>query len=186
VSRLPKAAVLAFALGCLLPSTGRAQPFGTLTGQVIDQTGGTLPGVTVDLHAETRELTTTTGTDGMYRFDEVPAGAAEITFKLIGFGVVRRALVVRPGLTEILDVIVMRLSLSADVVVTGTRTFRNIADLENPTENLVGIASAASQGAITAEQLEARPIMRPAEVLETVPGLIASQHSGEGKANQYW
>ena len=69
---------------------------------------------------------------------------------------------------------------------TGTRTFRNIADLENPAENLVGIASAASQGAITARQLEARPIMRPAEVLEAVPGLIASQHSGEGKANQYY
>ena len=28
--------------------------------------------------------------------------------------------------------------------------------------------------------------MRPAEVLEAVPGLIASQHSGEGKANQYY
>jgi hypothetical protein len=66
------------------------------------------------------------------------------------------------------------------------RTFRNIADLENPTENVVSVASAASQGAITARQLEGRPIMRPAEVLEAVPDLIASQHSGEGKANQYY
>ena len=81
---------------------------------------------------------------------------------------------------------VLALSLRADVVVTGTATFRNIADIPNPTESLVGIASAASQGAITAAQLEARPIMRPGEVLETVPGLIVSQHSGEGKANQYY
>ena len=81
---------------------------------------------------------------------------------------------------------VLTLSLTADVVVTGSRTFRNIAALENPAENLVGIASAASQGAITAAQLEARPVMRPAEVLETVPGLVVSQHSGEGKANQYY
>ena len=35
-------------------------------------------------------------------------------------------------------------------------------------------------------QLEARPIMRAGEVLETVPGMIVSQHSGEGKANQYY
>ena len=77
-------------------------------------------------------------------------------------------------------------ALSADVVVTGARTFRNIADVENPAENLVGIAAAASQGAITAAQLDARPMMRPGEVLETVPGMIISQHSGEGKANQYY
>ena len=57
---------------------------------------------------------------------------------------------------------------------------------ENPAENLVGIAQSASQGAITARQLDARPIMRAGEVLETVPGVVISQHSGEGKANQYY
>ena len=97
----------------------------------------------------------------------------------------RRALTAAPGQSLTTDV-VLNLSLTADIVVTGTRTFRNIADLENPAENLVGIASSASQGAITARQLEARPIMRPAEVLEAVPGLIASQHSGEGEVNQYY
>ncbi|MCC7243421.1 MAG: TonB-dependent receptor [Acidobacteria bacterium] len=39
---------------------------------------------------------------------------------------------------------------------------------------------------MTARQLEARPIMRTGEVLETVPGVVISQHSGEGKANQYY
>ena len=81
---------------------------------------------------------------------------------------------------------VLHLSLSADVTVTGKRTFANLADVENPAENLVGIAQSASQGAITARQLDARPIMRAGEVLETVPGVIISQHSGEGKANQYY
>jgi hypothetical protein len=80
----------------------------------------------------------------------------------------------------------MTLALSADVVVTGARTFRNVADIENPAENLVGIAASSSQGAVTAAQLETRPIMRAGEVLETVPGLVISQHSGEGKANQYY
>jgi hypothetical protein len=81
---------------------------------------------------------------------------------------------------------VLHLSLTADVTVTGMRTFTNLADVENPAENLVGIALSASQGAITARQLDARPVMRVGEVLETVPGVVISQHSGEGKANQYY
>src|SRR6185436_10301808 len=81
---------------------------------------------------------------------------------------------------------VMHLSLSADVVVIGKRTFTNLADAEDPAENLVGIAQSASQGAITARQLDVRPFMRQGEVLETVPGVIITQHSGEGKANQYF
>jgi len=45
----------------------------------------------------------------------------------------------------------------------------------------------ASEGLVTGRQIDARPIMRAGEVLETVPGLlIISQHSGEGKANQYY
>lgn len=44
----------------------------------------------------------------------------------------------------------------------------------------------ASQGAVTSVELKARPVYRPAEVLETVPGVVISQHSGEGKANQYY
>lgn len=157
---------------------------GVIAGQVMDETGGVLPGVTVDVHAGANELTATTDGEGRYRIQNIPAGPAEITFKLINFVLVRRDVTVAAA--PIRADAVLRLSLSADVVVTGTRTFRNIADLENPAENLVGVASAASQGAITARQLEARPLMRPAEVLETVPGLIASQHSGEGKANQYY
>ena len=44
----------------------------------------------------------------------------------------------------------------------------------------------ASQGVITGKQIEEQPRSRVGEVLELVPGLIATQHSGEGKANQYF
>ena len=44
----------------------------------------------------------------------------------------------------------------------------------------------ASQMTLTGEELNARPVARPGEVLEAVPGLIVTQHSGEGKANQYF
>ena len=44
----------------------------------------------------------------------------------------------------------------------------------------------ASQMTVTGEELNARPVTRPGEILEAVPGLIVTQHSGEGKANQYF
>lgn len=46
--------------------------------------------------------------------------------------------------------------------------------------------SSASEGTVTAEQLANRPRLRPGELLEIVPGLIVTQHSGDGKANQYF
>lgn len=49
-----------------------------------------------------------------------------------------------------------------------------------------GIAFTASQGTIIKEQIETRPLSRPAEVLETIPGVIVTQHSGTGKANQFF
>lgn len=52
--------------------------------------------------------------------------------------------------------------------------------------NLVGQASTASEGIVTQDELAIRPLLRTGEVLETVPGLVASQHSGPGKANQYY
>jgi outer membrane receptor protein involved in Fe transport len=53
-------------------------------------------------------------------------------------------------------------------------------------DSQVGIADTASVGTVGAEQLARRPILRPGELLETVPGIIISQHSGAGKANQYY
>ena len=53
-------------------------------------------------------------------------------------------------------------------------------------DNAVGTSDAASQGVINRELLQSRPALRPGEVLEFVPGLIVTQHSGDGKANQYF
>ncbi len=52
--------------------------------------------------------------------------------------------------------------------------------------NLVGIAQSASTGTIDQEQIAARPLLRPGEILEEIPGLTITQHSGGGKANQYY
>jgi outer membrane receptor protein involved in Fe transport len=58
--------------------------------------------------------------------------------------------------------------------------------VEGHYDNAVGTSDAASQGSITARLMESRPTQRQAEVLEFVPGLIVTQHSGGGKANQYF
>ena len=52
--------------------------------------------------------------------------------------------------------------------------------------NGVGTSDAASQGTVTSKLIEGRPALRTGEVLEFVPGMIVTQHSGDGKANQYF
>jgi hypothetical protein len=52
--------------------------------------------------------------------------------------------------------------------------------------NLIGNATSASEGRISQTELSVRPILRSGEVLEVVPGMVATQHSGNGKANQYF
>jgi outer membrane receptor protein involved in Fe transport len=53
-------------------------------------------------------------------------------------------------------------------------------------DNAVGTSDAASQGSITASLIGGRPALRTGELLEFVPGMIVTQHSGDGKANQYF
>lgn len=53
-------------------------------------------------------------------------------------------------------------------------------------DNAVGTSDAASQGTVTAELIRNRPAQRTGELLEFVPGMIVTQHSGDGKANQYF
>jgi hypothetical protein len=53
-------------------------------------------------------------------------------------------------------------------------------------DNGVGTSDAASEGSVTAKLIASRPALRPGELLEFVPGVIVTQHSGDGKANQYF
>src|SRR4051812_29993936 len=46
--------------------------------------------------------------------------------------------------------------------------------------------AAASEVVLSRERVNVQPALRPGEVLEATPGLIVTQHSGEGKANQYF
>lgn len=52
--------------------------------------------------------------------------------------------------------------------------------------NLLGEAVSASQGVVGQQEISLRPLLRSGDVLELVPGMVATQHSGSGKATQYF
>jgi hypothetical protein len=52
--------------------------------------------------------------------------------------------------------------------------------------DLLGVADSASQGQVGQTELDTRPLLRTGEVLEVIPGMAVTQHSGTGKANQYF
>ena len=174
---------LAIALAVLFSTIqiGAAQ----LRGRVFDSTSAVLPGVTVEATPSGggKALVAVSGSDGTYGIDVAP-GTYDVAFRLINFATtVKRGVVVEK--TKVLDV-TLYLATSAEVVVTGKQTFRNLADMTEPTNDLIGIADAATVGVVTAKDIDERPFLRPGEIMETIPGVVISQHSGEGKANQYY
>ena len=68
---------------------------------------------------------------------------------------------------------------TADATVTAVRIVGHY-------DNAVGTSDAASEGTVTSGLIRNRPALRTGELLEFVPGMIVTQHSGDGKANQYF
>jgi len=58
--------------------------------------------------------------------------------------------------------------------------------VEGRKQNLMGEAISASEGVISNLEIELRPLPRTGDLLEYVPGMVSTQHSGSGKANQYF
>src|SRR5215471_10063662 len=84
---------LALAVALLLVAPlAVAQTTGTIEGQVVDQNGGALPGVTVEATSPALQgtRTATTGSDGRFRFVNVPPGQYKVTGNLSGFGTVQK------------------------------------------------------------------------------------------------
>ena len=81
------------------------------------------------------------------------------------------------------------LPLPATVMAAGMTPTDDTKELSGVTVSAQALGDetiSASMGVVVSEQLEQRPVSRAGELLETVPGLIVTQHSGEGKANQYF
>ncbi len=77
------------------------------------------------------------------------------------------------------------LAAPSAAVAGGTQTLETVSVFAQR-DAVLGVSDSASEGTVTREQIATRPWLRSGEVLETVPGLIVTQHSGDGKANQYF
>jgi hypothetical protein len=175
-------------LGLLLTLVAGGIGAASLSGRVTDESGTGLPGATVEIEGGGLERTRieATNRDGRFRAKDLAAGSYRVSFRLPGFvGVTRQGIALSADTACSVDA-VLHLAVTADVVVSGKKTFPNLADVADAGQSLIGISSAASQGTVSGTQIDERPIGRPGEVLETVPGMVISQHSGEGKANQYY
>lgn len=69
---------------------------------------------------------------------------------------------------------------------TGTVNEPELIEVSGRALNTIGEVLAGSSGTVGYEDLKNRPISRVGEILEVVPGLVATQHSGTGKANQFF
>ena len=67
-----------------------------------------------------------------------------------------------------------------------TATQQPIVVVAHHYETAIGRNDTASAGTVSGDLLREMPLLRPGEALETIPGLIVTQHSGDGKANQYF
>src|SRR5579862_410918 len=150
-----------------------SQPSGT----VVDASGAVIAGTTVQVRSANGTVLTTTKSDsnGSFIISGMPAGDYQLVVSNPDFET--REIPVTIGSTA--APIPLRISL----VVSSVSTAVNVQGRD---DDLIGIADSGTQGTVGAKEIQDRPILRSGEVLETVPGLIITQHAGGGKANQYF
>src|SRR5262249_5005338 len=111
---------LTVALLLFAPVALLAQTTGTIEGQITDQSGAALPGVTVDLAGAKLQgaKSTVTAADGRYRFINLTPGDYTVTASLAGFGKVQKKATVTLDAHSEANM-QMALSTTAEVTVTG-------------------------------------------------------------------
>ncbi|MGA7415016.1 MAG: TonB-dependent receptor [Bryobacteraceae bacterium] len=147
------------------------------TGTIVDTSGAPIGGATVKVQSANGTVVTTTQSDttGSFTISGLPAGDYRLVVSHAEFET--KEIPVTIGSTE--APAPLRISLAVGSVST-------TVNVQGREDDLVGIADSATQGTVGAKEIEDRPIRRSGEVLETIPGMIITQHAGGGKANQYF
>ncbi len=167
---------LSLTLGALLgllvasPAAGQ-QPWGSLSGQVVDPHNQPVAGATVRLYARNSsvEWATTTPLEGAYRFDRVPPGEYLLEAKTANFALAGAATVrIGPGEDKRWDVAMAISTLRTQVIVTASSTPLSLDEVSKASD------------VVDAEQIRARGEFSIAEAVRNVPGLRVQQHSGPG------
>ena len=174
MSRIP-AVVLSLAMIASVSGSLSAQQIVSI--RITDQTGAVIAGATVQVRSAngTVQRTTQSDTNGSSIISGLAAGNYRLVLSNPGFET--KEIPVTIGTTG--APAPLRISLAVGSVST-------TINVQGREDDLIGIAESGTQGTVGATEIQDRPILRSGEVLETVPGLIITQHAGGGKANQYF
>lgn len=148
-----------------------------LSGSIVDASGAVIVGANVQVRSVDGvvQKTVSSDTNGSFSISGLQAGNYRLIVSSPGFE------------TKVLPVTIVTETppalLRISLAVSAVNTTIHVKGRE---DDLVGIADSATQGTVSAKEIQDRPILRSGEVLETLPGLIITQHAGGGKANQYF
>jgi hypothetical protein len=147
------------------------------SGTVVDTSGAVIAGATVQVRSVngTAQKTTQSDRNGSFIISGLAPGNYRLVVSIPGFET--KEILVTIGTTG--APAPLRISLAVNSVST-------TINVQGREDELIGIAESGAQGTVGAKEIQDRPILRSGEVLETVPGLIITQHAGGGKANQYF
>jgi hypothetical protein len=148
-----------------------------LSGTVVDTSDAVIAGATVQIRSANGAVQRTTRSDANGSFISYGLSAGHYRLVVSNPGFETKEIPVDVGTTE--PPTTLRISLAVASMST-------TISVQSRADSLIGIAESATQGTVAATEIQERPILRSGEVLETVPGVIITQHAGGGKANQYF
>ncbi len=148
-----------------------------LMGTIVDASGAVIADANVQLRGTDGTVLKTAQSDknGAFILSMPVAGDYRLMVSYSGFETRDIPITIANTVTQA----PLRISLAVSAVST-------TINVQGREDDLIGIAESSTQGTVGAEEIADRPILRSGEVLETVPGLIITQHAGGGKANQYY
>jgi len=148
-----------------------------LSGTVVDTSGAVIAGAALQVQSTdgTVQRAIQSNRNGSFILSGLAAGFYQLVVSNPGFET--KEISVTIGGTGVPAP--LRISLAVSAVST-------TINVQGRADDLIGIAESGTQGTVGATEIQDRPILRSGEVLETVPGLIITQHAGGGKANQYF
>ena len=149
----------------LVSASGALAQTGRVAGDIVDETGGALPGATVTLSGSGPARVLQTDGSGAFILEGLADGTYTVTVSLAGFAPETRELVVAGDPLD-LGRITLRIAGFGDaVVVTASRSEVRVID------------APVTTSVISAATLEASPATNYGDVLRTVPGVNVVQLS---------